>query len=151
MEWRDITLFLHISGAGIWLGANVIQAIAPRLATAQGREVAAGWMRIGALLGTRLYMPVGLLVLASGIVLVLLSDGAYSFGSLFVTIGMAVVVIGALLGSFVFAPGGERAAEAIEAGDQSSIAAATGRLARFGILDTFLLLFVFMVMILRLE
>jgi hypothetical protein len=151
MELRDIILLLHISGAGIWLGANVVQMIGPSLALAQGREVAAGWMRMGAGFGTRLYIPVGITVLVTGIVLVLISDGAYTFGSLFVTIGLAVVIIGALLGSFVFTPGGEKAADAIDSGDQTRIRAITGNLARFGILDTLLILFAILVMILRLE
>ena len=151
MDLREFMLLLHIAGAGTWLGANVVQMIAPPLAAAHGPEVAAGWMRMGAGFARRLYMPVGILVLITGVVLVLISDGAYTFGSLFVTIGLAVVIIGGLLGGLVFGPGAEKAGAAIESGDQSTIAAVTGRLARFGALDTLLLLFAIMVMILRLD
>jgi hypothetical protein len=144
-------LWLHLVGVGTWLGANVVQMVAPPLAAAQGRETLAGWMRMGASFGRRIYMPVGILVLLSGIVLVLGSDGTYSFGSLFVTIGMAVVIIAAILGAMVFTPGAEKAAEAIEAGDEAGTRSATARLARFGALDTILLLFAMAVMIIRWE
>jgi hypothetical protein len=149
MDLRDVMLILHIVGAGTWLGANVVQMVAPSLASAQGPSVAAGWMRMGAGFGKRIYTPVGILVLVTGIVLVLNSDGAYSFGSLFVTIGFAVVIIAIILGVAVFTPGAEKAAEAIESGDRGRIAAATGRLARYGVLDTLLVLFAITVMVLR--
>jgi hypothetical protein len=149
MDFRDVMLLIHLIGVGTWLGANVVQMVAPPLAAAQGKETLAGWMRMGAGFGQRIYIPVGVVVLLSGVALVLLSEGVYSFGSLFVTIGFAVVIIAALMGSFVFTPGAEKAAEAIESGDERKIAATTGRLARFGALDTLLLLFAMAVMIIR--
>jgi hypothetical protein len=149
MDLRDVLLLTHLIGVGTWLGANVVQMVAPGLARAQGSTVAAGWMRMGAGFGKKLYTPVGILVLASGIGLVLVSDGVYSFGDLFVTIGFAVVIIAAILGAMVFTPGAEKAAVAIESGDEAGIAAATGRLARFGALDTLLLLFAMVAMIIR--
>jgi hypothetical protein len=81
--------------------------------------------------------------------LVLLAD-AYGFGTLFVTIGFGMIVIGALLGIFVFDRGSERAASAIDAGDQVASRSAIGRLAAFGVLDTVLLLFTITAMVLRL-
>jgi hypothetical protein len=81
--------------------------------------------------------------------MVLLVD-AYGFGTLFVTIGFVMIVVGALLGIFVFDRGSERAADAIEAGDEAASRSATGRLAAFGILDTVLLLFTITAMVLRL-
>jgi hypothetical protein len=81
--------------------------------------------------------------------MVLLSD-AYGFGTLFVTIGLAMIIIGALLGILVFDRGSQQAATAIEAGEQAAIRSATGRLAGFGVLDTVLLLFTITAMVLRL-
>ena len=43
MELRDILLVLHIAGAGTWLGANIVQAVAPSMAAKQGPAAAAGW------------------------------------------------------------------------------------------------------------
>ena len=81
---------------------------------------------------------------------VVLGD-SYSFGSTFVTIGFAMIVVGAVLGMVVFGPGGEKAADALETGDQGAAQAATSRLARWGVLDTLLLLVTIMAMVLRLD
>jgi hypothetical protein len=149
MELRDILLILHIAGAGAWLGANIVQALAPPLAAKQGPAAQAGWYRIAAKLSSRLYMPAAILILITGIWMVLLND-AYGFGTLFVTIGFGMIIVGAILGILVFDRGSEQAATAIEGGDQGAIRSATGRLAGFGVLDTLLLLFTITAMVLRL-
>jgi len=149
MELREILLVLHIAAAGTWFGANIIQAVVPSMAARQSPQVAAGWYRVAGRLSSRLYMPVAILLLFTGIWLVLDSD-VFSFASTFVTIGFAVIVIGALLGKFVFEPGSERAAQAIEGGDQGAIKAAAGRVATFGTIDTLLVLFAITAMVLKL-
>jgi len=148
MELREIMLVLHIASAGVWLGANVIQVVVPGLAARQGVEVVAGWYRVAGQLAKRLYMPASILILITGIVMVL-QDDSFSFGSLFVTIGFGMIVIGALLGIFVFDPGSEAVAVAVESGDRSRIKAATARIAKFGAVDTLLLLFTMTAMVLR--
>lgn len=150
MSLSETFLFLHIAAAGIWLGANIVQIAVPSLSRSESTSFSAGWLRIGAKLGRVLYMPVGVLLLASGVGLVLTSEGAYEFSDLFVSIGFAVIVIGAVLGAAVFAPGGFKAAEAFERGDETTGRATTRRLAGFGVIDTLLLLFAIVVMILRL-
>ena len=149
MELRDILLVLHIAGAGTWLGANIVQAVAPSMSAKQGPAAAAGWFRVAAGLSTRLYMPAAITLLATGIWMVLIED-AYGFGTLFVTIGFGMIIIGTLLGIFVFERGSIRAADAIDSGDQTTAKAARGRLAGFGVLDTLLLLFTITAMVLRL-
>lgn len=146
---RDVLLVLHIAAAGTWLGANVVQAVVPSMAARQGQAAAAGWYRVTAGLSAKLYMPVGIVVAVTGIWMLLISD-AYDFSSVFVSIGFVVIVIGALLGKFVFEPGAERAARAIESGDQTAIKAASGRMAMFGTIDTLLVLFAIAVMVLKL-
>lgn len=148
MELRDILLVLHIAAAGVWLGANVMQAIVPGMAARQSTAAVAGWYRIAGGLSKRLYTPLGIVILLTGVVMVLLDD-SFSFGSLFVTIGFAMIVIGALLGFFVFDPGSEAAAEAVESGDRERIRAAVRRLTTFGTIDTILLLFTITAMVLR--
>jgi len=80
-----------------------------------------------------------------------LESDAYGFGSVFVTIGFGMIVVGALLGIVIFGPGGEAAAEAIESGDQSVIRAAVARITRWGLVDTLLLLFTITAMVMRLD
>lgn len=149
LELRDILLVLHIAGAGTWLGANVMQAVVPPMALKQGGVAASGWYRIAGRLSTVLYMPAAILIVVTGIFMVLQSD-VYSFGSLFVTFGFVTVVIGALLGKFVFDPYSTRAADAIDAGDKAGTKAATGRLTTFGVIDTLLILATITVMVLKL-
>ena len=149
MELRDILLVLHIAGAGTWFGANIVQAVVPSMALKQAGAAASGWYRIAGRLSTVLYMPAAIVILVTGIFLVLQSD-VYGFGSLFVSIGFVTIVIGALLGIFVFGPVSTRAADAIDAGDTAGAKAATGRLAAFGVIDTLLVLTTITVMVLRL-
>jgi len=148
VEIRDIMIVLHIAAAGVWLGANVMQAVVPGLAARQSTEAVVGWYRVAAGLSKRLYTPAAILILITGVVMVLLDD-SFSFGSLFVTIGFGMVVIGALFGMLVFDPGSEAAATAVESGDQSRIKAVSSRIAMFGTIETLLLLFTMTVMVLR--
>jgi hypothetical protein len=148
MDLRDIMLVLHIAGAGTWFGANIVQAVVPTMVAKQGVAAGAGWYRVAGKLSSRLYMPVSIVILITGAVLVLETE-TYSFGSPFVTIGFAAVVVGALFGIFVFAPGSEEAAAAIESGDQGRIEAAVGRVTRFGAVDTLIILFTITVMVVR--
>jgi len=149
LDYRDILLVLHIAGAGTWLGANIVHAVAPPLAARQGSAALAGWHRISTGLNSRLYIPASITILVTGILLVLRSN-AYGFDSLFVGIGMGVIVVSSVLGIVVFGPGGERAAEAIDSGDAERARSETARLMGFGVLDTLLLLFTIIVMVLRL-
>lgn len=149
MTYREILLVLHIAGAGTWLGANVVQAVVPPIAARKSAEVLAGWYRITSAIASRIYVPAAVLILVTGVLLVLESE-TYGFGSVFVTIGFGMIVIGALLGQFVFGPGGDAAADAVESGDGVAIRSAVGRLTRFGLIDTLLLLFTITAMVLRL-
>ncbi|MFQ5522900.1 MAG: hypothetical protein ACE5F5_04910 [Acidimicrobiia bacterium] len=148
MDWARVLLIVHIAAAGTWLGGNIIQAVVPPLAARQGTAVAAGWYRVSAVLSARFYMPAAILILLSGVTMVLIRD-EISFADTFVSIGIGMVIIGALLGKFVFDPGGRAAAEEIESGDQTPIRSAVGRLAAFGTIDTLLLLFTFTAMVFR--
>ena len=150
MDLRDALLVLHIAGAGIWLGANIIQAVVPPMTARLGVEATAGWYRVAAQLSKKVYMPAAILLLITGVFLVL-QDGSVGFTTLFVMIGFGMIIIGALFGIFVFDPGSVEAAEAVESADQSRIRAATARLATFGTTDTLLLLFTMTVMVLRLR
>jgi len=150
MTYRDILLVLHIAGAGTWLGANVVQAVVPPVAARKSAEVLAGWYRITSAMATRVYIPAAILILVTGVLMVL-DNEAYGFGTLFVTIGFGMIIVGSVLGQFVFGPGGEAAADAVESGDPGAIRSAVGHLTRYGVIDTVLLLFTITAMVLRLS
>lgn len=149
MSLRNILLILHIAGAGTWFGANILQAVVPRLAGHEDKRIVAGWFRIASRLAKPIYIPAGVLILITGVWMVLISD-AYSFASAFVIIGLTVIVIGAVLGNVVFDPTSTAAAQALEAGDEAAARRAMGKLGGFGALDTVLVLFTIAVMVLRL-
>jgi hypothetical protein len=145
MAYRDILLVLHIAGAGAWLGANIMQALVPGL-MGPTSPAAASWFRVTEKLSGRFYIPVGVTILATGILLVLDSD-PYGFGSAFVSIGFGAVVIGAVLGSTVFGPKSAAIADALDSGNTvlaEKIRATTGQ---FGVLDTLVLLFAIYAMV----
>ncbi len=148
MSLRELLLTFHIAGAGVWLGANVVQAVVPRMVGPHGPEAAVGWYRVAAKLGNRLYVPASIVILITGIFLVLGAD-EYGFGTRFVTVGFTMIVVGAVLGVVVFEKGSERAAVAIESADQGLIRSAVMRLSAFGALDTLLLLLTIVAMVTR--
>lgn len=146
--YRDILLVIHIAAAGAWLGANIMQAVVPGLLGPES-SAAAGWFRATEKLSGRFYIPVGVTVLVTGILLVLNSP-LYGFDAPFVGIGFVTVVIGAVLGSTVFGPKSVIAAEAIDAGDVTLANKTRGVLGRFGALDTLILLFTIFAMVSKL-
>lgn len=148
MSLRELLLVLHITGAGVWLGANVLQAVVPRMAAKHGPPALAGWYRVAAKLGNRVYVPASFLILVTGVLLVLGAD-EYGFGTRFVTVGFAMIVIGAVLGVVVFERTSNVAAEAIETGQEGRMRPAVAKLAGFGALDTILLLLTITAMVTR--
>ncbi|MDJ0924020.1 MAG: DUF2269 family protein [Acidimicrobiia bacterium] len=144
-----LLLFLHIIGAGVWLGASVTQfVVTPALRNAGGAPAAA-WMRQTVRLGTAVLMPAAVLLLVTGVWMVLRED-VYEFEQAFVAIGIAMVVVGAVLGTRVFGPEGKKAAESHEAGDEAAASESHRRIAMFGAIDVLLLLFTIWAMVKRL-
>ncbi len=148
MFYGDILLVIHIAAAGAWLGANLMQAIVPGL-LGPVTPAASSWFRTTEKLSGRFYIPVGVTVLVSGILLVLNSD-AYGFGSVFVSIGFVAVVVGAVLGSTVFGPKSVAIADAIDTGEVDRANKLRGTVGGFGVLDTLVLLFTIYAMVAKL-
>jgi hypothetical protein len=146
---RTFILFLHILGAGTWLGANVTQIVASTTMGRKGGELGAAWYRTTLAMGRVLYPPAGILVAVTGIYLVVTSD-VWEFSDVFVTIGMATVVIGIVLGIAVFGRQGEIAAAAAESGNDTVFRATLARLTGFGLVDTLLVVFTIYAMVAKL-
>lgn len=148
MLYPDLLLVIHIAAVGAWLGANVVQAIVPGLLGPES-AAAATWFRTTEKLSGRLYIPAGVTVLVSGILLVLDSE-EYGFGSVFVTIGFVAIVIGAVLGSVVFGPKSRAIADAIDSGNLDLARTTRESTGRFGVLDTLVVLFTIYAMVAKL-
>jgi len=135
----NVVLWLHIVAAGAWIGTNVVRAVAPPLLADGGPLVKATWARTVAGFSRRIYNPAAVVLLLTGIELVRSLN--YSYGNLFVLIGIGMVIVGGALGGMVFAPSGRSLADAVEAGDDGAVRRLDGKIRTFGILDTVLVLF----------
>jgi hypothetical protein len=145
MSYRTFLLAVHIAAVGAWLGANFVQGVlSPRFAK-EPPAVAAAWTRQQMWLGERYYNLAGGLIAVTGILLVL--DGPWDFSDGFVMIGIAVVVIGGLLGVLAFAPLARQRLTGLESGDIASADAAQGRIIPLAVLDTVLILMTIVAMV----
>jgi hypothetical protein len=138
MTTRTIVLALHITGVAAWLGANFVQLVlSPRFARGPA-DAAAAWTRQTIWLGERYYIAAGGLIAVTGVILVL--DGDWSWSSGFIWVGIAVVVIGAVMGGTLFGPLAKQRAVALESGDGPTADAVQRRITPLGFLDTALVL-----------
>ncbi|MPZ53147.1 MAG: DUF2269 family protein [Acidimicrobiia bacterium] len=144
---RETLLVLHIIGVATWLGADLVQLTFNRRLTAMGGQPAALWVNTTAVAFARvLYIPSGLLILVTGILMVVNSD-VYEFDNIFVGIGIAVVVLGAILGVVVFGRRGERAAQAFAEGEDAEGRSIMTKMTPFGVLDAALVVFAIVAMV----
>ena len=107
MSYYEILLFLHVLAAIVWLGGGVmIQALVIRAAKAGDavllKKLAenAGW------LAQRLFIPSSLAVLVLGILLTI--EGPWSFGDLWIVLGLAGYAASFLTGILFLEPEGKR-------------------------------------------
>lgn len=143
---RDILLWLHIIGAATWLGANLTQAfVGPKLMA--NRETAPGWLRAVEKSSGPLYGTASALILITGIILIVTSDGIYRFSSLFVTIGFAVLILGGALAGLVFNRKTRQMIGMYDAGQDAQVAAIYRTLGTWGILDSLLVAFAILAMV----
>ena len=142
---RDLALWLHILGASVWLGTNVAQmTIGPRLVNA---GAGLQWLKAVEKASGPIYGTASGLILLTGIYLVLRPDGAYSFGSAFVGIGIAVVIIGGALAGLVFNRKTRQAIGAYEGGDSAKAIPIYKSIVPWAILDTALIALVVLAMV----
>ncbi len=138
MTTRTLLLSIHIAAVAGWLGANFLQMVlSPRFAKEPAASAVA-WTRHTMWLGQRYYVVMGAIIPITGVLLVL--DGDWSWGSGFIWVGVAAVVIGAVMGSTVFARLAERRVIALEGGDVSGAAALLSRTLGFAVVDTLIVL-----------
>ncbi|MFZ6005420.1 MAG: hypothetical protein ACOYXM_15975 [Actinomycetota bacterium] len=142
---RNLLLAAHIAGVAAWLGANFVQLVlSPRFARGSA-AVAAAWTRQTIWLGERYYNVAGGVIAATGVLLVL--DGDWSWGSGFIWVGVAVVIVGGVMGVTLFAPLARRRADALESGDDVTATDAQARIIPLALLDTALVLLAVLAMV----
>lgn len=125
MTSRTILLSLHIAAVASWLGADIVQHAMHHRWKNESLEVNLGWVRMQHFLHDRYYAIVAVLILLTGVGLVF--DGDWSWGSNFIWVGFATIVIGGV-GGGVFLKGlSTQKLAALEAGDAAAAEAATKR------------------------
>lgn len=145
----EILLFVHILGVAAWFGANLVRTFAGGPMSKADPATAATWHRATVSMGKVIHTPAAIAVFITGFGLVGLSEGAYGMTAPFVVVGILVVVVGAVLAMSVLGPNGERIASAYEDGDNTLAETVARRSSVIGWVDTSLLAFATLVMVLR--
>lgn len=135
---RNFALWLHILGAATWFGANIAQAvIGPKMMRTD--EGAAAWLRSVEKASGPIYGAAFAVILLTGTYLVLSSDGAYSFGSAFVGIGIAVVIVSGALAGLIFSRKTKQMIAMYDSGEALGVERVYRSLGTWGVLDTLLI------------
>lgn len=125
MNSRTILLSLHIAMIASWLGADTLQyALRPRWAK-ESMDAQTAWARMQFFAHNRYYAVVAVLILITGLGLVF--DGDWSWGSNFIYVGIAAIVLGGLLGGVGLKGLAKKRLDALEAGDMPTAEAADKR------------------------
>lgn len=147
---RDLLLTLHIMSAAAWLGGNFTQLMLLPLMERAGRAATVTWFRATEQMAKIYYSIAGVALILTGILLLVAIDSPYSFSDPFVSIGFAVVIIGAIAGVAHFAPQARAAAAANEEGDAAAATAARNKIAGAAVVDTALVIFAIYAMVSKL-
>lgn len=150
MSYYEILLFLHVSAAAIWLGAAGLFFVLFQRSKSADDPVLAE--RLGAhteWLAQRLFIPISLLVLLLGILLTI--EGPWTFGRLWILLGIAGMATTFALGIGVIEPTTKKLHAAIGAHGpaHADVARHKRRLDALGALDLTLLFSIVWIMVLK--
>jgi uncharacterized membrane protein len=105
-----ILLFLHIAAAIAWIGSGLLLQVLIEMANRRRDEPTFGALvRYTAELGLKLFVPASLVVLVFGLALV--ANGPWTFGQLWVVLGLVGFATTFVTGAFVLKPRADRLAE----------------------------------------
>lgn len=108
MSAYQIYLFLHVAAAIVWVGAGTLQLVlGTRVARAAEPSRTLALVRDAQWTGLHVYLPANLLALVSGVLLV--HEGGFGFGTLWIVIGFVAWAVSFLVGAAVLGPGWARA------------------------------------------
>ena len=113
-EWLQV---VHVLAAIVWMGGSATLLLLGSRAMRGDITGKAGFAR-GAEVAGKMYAISGAVILIAGMWLVADSD-VWEFSDGFVSLGIATVIIGAVLGAAFFGPQSVKAATAYEAGDEA--------------------------------
>ncbi len=115
MSYYEILLFLHVTAAIVWLGSGLfLQLLVFRADKTGDMPLTKGIAANSAWMAQRLFIPASLSVLVLGILLTI--EGPWSFGDLWIVLGLVGYVVSFLVGIGFIEPEGKRIHAAMEAG-----------------------------------
>ena len=143
MSRYELILLLHVVAVIIWLGAGFLLAVLVFGAERSGdRLKEAGYHRDVGWLAPRLFIPASVSALVLGILLVI--DGPWSFGDVWIVIGLAGWAVSFGLGFFYFKPEGERIGALVEQ-HGATHPDVEGRIRQLNVVDRLQVLILFLV------
>jgi len=149
-HWYAFFKWVHVTGAVLWVGGGLtLTILALRAERASDSSEMATIARQAAFVGERVFAPIGLLVLAMGIAMVVNLD--LDWGTSWIVIGLVGYVITFSTGLLVLGPQAKRIAQLIETAgaDAAETQAAIRRILLVARVDEGVLLIVVAAMILK--
>ena len=145
----EIVKFVHICAVILWAGGSVMFLVLTARMNNDDPATVAQIAEQSEWLGPRYYMPVSLVTLAAGIWMVV--DAGWGFERLWVAIGIAVVVLSAILGGAYYGKVSKAIAEGARTGVLSDeVRAKLARLRTVARAETALLFFAVFAMVTKL-
>ncbi len=107
MSYYEVLLFVHVLGVAIWLGTGfALLVLGDRFGRAGDNQALQSLFGQSEWLATRIFIPVSLTALVTGILLVI--EGPWAFDQLWVLLGLAGFAATFLTGLFLIKPESER-------------------------------------------
>ena len=150
MSLYEVLLFLHIAAAALWFGGGLLLILlAGRMSRIGDTHGLAALFGNANFISTKVFIPSGLLVFLLGVLLVI--EGPWTFGTLWIVLGLAGYAATFVTGLFLLKPQAERIAAAIERDGRMSAesAAATAALFRHMRIDYAIIAMVIADMVLK--
>jgi uncharacterized membrane protein len=150
MSFYELVLLVHIAAAIVWLGSGFLFHVLAHRADRARDDAALGLiLRDMGALSNVLFIPASLVVLVAGIVMV--ADGPWGFGDLWIIIALAGFAVGFLTGAAFLGPTGARVAAIMERDGGMSPAARleAQRLMAIARIDYVVLVVILMAMVLK--
>jgi uncharacterized membrane protein len=130
VSYYEVLLFLHITAAAVWFGGGflllLLAARMSRMSDTQGLETLFRQANFIA----KIFIPSALLLLLVGVLMVL--EGPWSFGELWIVLGLVGYAATFVSGLFIIRPEADRIAAAIESDGGMTPESATATAKMFG-------------------
>ena len=148
MSYYEVLLFLHIATAVVWLGSGFfLQMLVFRAGKTGDTPLLQGVASNSGWLAQRIFIPASLAVLVLGILLTI--EGPWSFGDLWIVLGLVGYAFSFLVGILFLEPEGKRIAAAMQAGDSGRASFHVGRINTVSRIELVVLYLVVAVMALK--